>query len=112
MTIYMIMSLYTYMCLRLFATDVLFLNKKFKKKKNLNGWLSSFIWSKRRQKLKMATLQIPGSVAGLDLPNVREHQLCTHTRYVYDWVVNNSSSIWLGIETSLLMCPLRDLLFF
>ena len=79
---------------------------------NLNGWLSSFIWSKRRPKLKMATLQLPGSVGGLDLPNVRTYQLCTHMRYVYDWVVNNSSSVWLEVEASLSKYPLRDLLFF
>lgn len=33
-------------------------------------------------------------------------------RYVYDWVVSNSNSIWLGVEASLSKYPLRDLLLF
>lgn len=80
--------------------------------KDLNGWLSSFIWSKRRPKLKMATLQLPGSVGGLDLPNIRTYQLSTHMRYIYDWVISNSNSIWLDVEASLSKYRLRDLLFF
>lgn len=80
--------------------------------RDLNSWLSSFIWSKRRPKLKMATLQLPGSVGGLDLPNIRIYQLCTHMRYIHDWISNDPNSIWLGVETSLSKYPLKDLLFF
>lgn len=78
----------------------------------ITGWLSSFIWSKHRLKLKMATLQLHGSVGGLDLPNVRTYQLCTHMCYINDLVANNPYSVWLGIETCLSKYPLRDLLFF
>lgn len=35
--------------------------------KMLEGWLSSFIWSKRRPRLKMARLQLSGSDGGLEV---------------------------------------------
>lgn len=38
-------------------------------------------------------------------------ELCARVRYIYD-VVNNSDSICLGVEASILKYPLRDLLFF
>lgn len=37
--------------------------------KVLEGWLSSFIWSKRRLRLKMTKLQMAGCDGGLDVPN-------------------------------------------
>ena len=39
--------------------------------KDINGWLSSFIWNKRRHRLKMAVLHLPSSLGGLDLPNIK-----------------------------------------
>ena len=38
--------------------------------KLLNGWLSDFIWSKRKPRLKVAKLQLPSSKGGLDFPNI------------------------------------------
>jgi len=35
--------------------------------KELNGWLNSFIWSKRKPRLKLFKLQLPGAKGGLDL---------------------------------------------
>uniref|UniRef100_A0A8K9V8C7 Reverse transcriptase domain-containing protein n=1 Tax=Oncorhynchus mykiss TaxID=8022 RepID=A0A8K9V8C7_ONCMY len=80
--------------------------------KDVNGWLSSFIWSKRKPRLKMAILQLPSSMGGLDLPNIRFYQWCAHLCYISDWITNDDSSIWLDIETSLSKYPLQDLLFF
>ena len=79
--------------------------------KKLNGWLSAFIWRKRKPKLKMATLQMPSSEGGLDLPNFRKYQICAHMRYIYDWFFSNNTSVWLDVETSLSKYPLKDLVF-
>lgn len=71
-----------------------------------------FIWSKCKPRLKMAILQLPSSMGGLDLPNIRFYQWCAHLCYISDWITNDDSSIWLDIETSLSKYPLQDLLFF
>lgn len=42
--------------------------------KVLEGWHSSFIWRKRKPRLKMAKLQMAGSDGGLDVPNLRLYQ--------------------------------------
>ena len=89
---------------------ILFSNRALK---DLNSWLSSFIWSKRRPRLKMAVLQLlPSSMGGLDLPNVKIYQLSAHLRFISEWLKNSTSSIWLDIESSLSKCKLQDLLFF
>ena len=79
--------------------------------KDINGWLSSFIWNKRRPRLKMAVLHLPSSMGGLDLPNIKIYQLCAHLRFVNDWV-KGKTSIWMDIETALSQCRLSNLLFF
>lgn len=78
--------------------------------KDINGWLTSFIWNKRRPRLKMAVLHLPSSRGGLDLPNIRLYQLSAHLRFVSDWV-RGKTSIWSDIETALSQCKLSDLLF-
>ncbi len=80
--------------------------------KDLNGWLSSFIWSKRRSRLKMSVLQLPGSKRGLDLPNIRTYQLGVHLRNISNLITKDVCSVWLDIETSLSKYSLPDLLFF
>lgn len=78
--------------------------------RDINGWLSSFIWNKCRPRLKMAVLYLPSSMGGLDLPNIKIDQLCAHLRLVNNWV-DDKTSIWLDIETALSQCKLSDLLF-
>ena len=63
--------------------------------KDINGWLRSFIWNKRRPRLKMAVLHLPGSMGGLDLPNIKIYQLCAHLRFVNDWVKGKTSFGWI-----------------
>lgn len=80
--------------------------------KDLNRWLSSFIWRKRRPRLKMSVLQLPGSKGGLDIPNIRTYQLGAHLRNISNWITKDVSSVWLDIETSLSKYSLPDLLLF
>lgn len=79
--------------------------------KELNGWLSCFIWSKRKPKLKMSKLQLPSHKGGLDVPNIRLYQLACQLRFVADWLKNDPGSIWLDLEASQSLCPLQNLLF-
>lgn len=79
--------------------------------KILEGWLSSFIWNKRRPHLKLAKLQLPKAAGGLDLPNVRWYQVAAHLRFVAEWLKEDQSSTWLDIEAAQCSCPLQNLLF-
>ena len=87
---------------------ILFNNKIVKK---LNGWFSSFIWSKRRPRIRMSVLQSSSAEGGLDLPDIKRYQLSAHLRYIADWIKEDASSTWLDIEKSLSSCPLKNLLF-
>lgn len=79
--------------------------------KIIEGWLSSFIWKKRRPRLKLAKLQLSSTAGGLDLPNVKWYQLASLLRFVAQWLKGDQSSIWLDIEAAQCDCPLRNLLF-
>ncbi len=72
--------------------------------KELEGWLSSFIWSKRRPRLKLSKLQMTGSDGGLDVPNLRLHQLATHPHVITNCFKNDPTSIWINIENSQSKC--------
>lgn len=68
--------------------------------KLLNGWLSDFIWNKRKPRLKITKLQLPSSKGGLDLPNIKWYQLASHLKFIADWVKEDSTSDLLSLEKS------------
>lgn len=59
----------------------------------------------------MSSLQLPGNMGGLDLPDVRKYQLCALLQYIIDLARRSSSSIWLDIDSLMAKCPLSNLLF-
>lgn len=73
--------------------------------KQLNSWFSSFIWSKKKPSLDIATLCLPSLEGGLDLPE--NSSLVS----IADWVLNKSTSLWLDVESALSKYPLSNLLF-
>lgn len=79
--------------------------------KELNGWLSLFIWSKRKPRLKLSKLQLPGAKGGLDLPNFKLYQLACQLRFIVEWLNEDPKSVWLDLESSQSKCPLQNLLF-
>ncbi len=87
---------------------VMFLHKTIKQ---LNSWFSSFIWSKRKPRLKMATLCLSYTEEGVDLPDIRKFQFSVHLRNIADWMGCKSTSLWLDIESSMSKYPLSNLLF-
>ena len=76
--------------------------------KEINGWLSSFIRSKRRARIRMSVLQLSSAMCGLDLPDIKRYQLSAHLRYISDWAKDDAFSVWLDIEKSLSNCPLKN----
>lgn len=74
--------------------------------KNLNGWFSLFRWAGRKPRLKIATLCLSSSKAGLDLPDIRKYQLCACLCIIADWV-HNPASLWFDIEGSMSKFPLK-----
>lgn len=58
--------------------------------KLIDGWLSSFIWRKRKPKLKMSILQLPSCEGGLDMPSITVYQLCRHLKYLHNWIIDDS----------------------
>lgn len=79
--------------------------------KILEGWLSLFIWKKRKARLKMSKLQRPSSDGGLHLPSIRFYQLAVHLRVIFHWFKNSFSLLWFDIESFQCNCPLWNLLF-
>lgn len=79
--------------------------------KSLKSWFSSFIWAKKKPRLSLATLCLPSSEGGLDLPDIKKYQLSAHLRYITDWKRSDPMSIWLDIESSMSNLPLPNLLF-
>lgn len=63
-----------------------------KRIKELNGWLSSFIWNKRKPRLKFSKLQLPGFSWGLDLPNIRKYQLACQLKFIAEWLKEDPKS--------------------
>jgi len=82
-----------------------------KRVKELTGWLSSFIWNKRKPRLKFSKLQLSSSKWGLGLPNIRKYQLACQLRFTAEWFREDPKSTWLDLEDSQLSCPLQNLLF-
>lgn len=57
---------------------ILFNHKTVKK---LNGWFSSFIWSKRKPQIRISVLLSSSAGGGLDLPDIKRYQLSAHLRF-------------------------------
>ena len=78
----------------------------------LDGWVSDFIWNKRKPRLKVAKLQFASSKGGLDLPNIRGYQLASHLRFIAEWVREDPTSDLLSLEKSQTRGSLLGLLAF
>lgn len=79
--------------------------------KESNGCLSSFIWSKRKPRLKFSNPHLSSSIRGLDLANVKLYQLACQLRFVVEWLKEDPKSIWFDLECSQSNCSLQNVLF-
>ena len=86
----------------------MFLHKTIKQ---LNSWFTSFIWSKKKPRLKMAMLCLFSTEGGVDLPDIGKFQLSVHLHTIADWMCSKSTSLWLDVESSMSKYPLSSLLF-
>lgn len=83
------------------------LNKTIRR---VNSCFSTFIWNKKKPRLKMAKLQMSVEKGGLAVPNIRLYQLATQLRYIADWINDDPESVWLDLETLNTGSPLPSLL--
>lgn len=58
----------------------------------------------------MATLCLPCTAGGVDLPYIRKFQLSVHLRTITDWMCCKTTSLWLDVESSMSKYPLTNLL--
>lgn len=79
--------------------------------KRINSCFTTFIWNKKKPRLKMAKLQMSAEKGGLDVPNVKLYQLAAQLRYIADWINDDPKSVWLDLEKLGVGSPLPCLLF-
>ncbi len=87
---------------------VLIANKALKQ---LRGFIISFIWRKKRQRLRYNFL-IPSRCGGLAAPDIKLYQLSAHLCFILEWHLNDPNSTWISAEsTTLRPVPLWNLLY-
>ena len=87
---------------------ILFNNKTIRR---VNGWISSFIWNRKKPRLKMTKLHMSVEQGGLAVPNIRLYQLVAQLRYIAEWINNDPDSVWLDLESVNAGNGLSSLLF-
>lgn len=80
--------------------------------KKLDSLLKSFIWNKRRPRIKWSALQLPKSQGGWALPNFRLYQWSFTLQHLKHWLDPEARTSWIEIERDL-VAPMRlqDYLF-
>lgn len=87
--------------LYIFQTIPIIPPKTFYKK--VNSILLSFIWSKKRNRLKRKLLYYPREEGGLNLPDLENYH-CAAQMFYIDQIINNANeSSWINIENHQLM---------
>ncbi|KAG7519086.1 hypothetical protein JOB18_000893 [Solea senegalensis] len=61
----------------------------------VNSCFSTFIWNRKKPRLKMAKLQMSVEEGGLGVPNIRLYQLAAQFGYIVDWINGDPESVWL-----------------
>ncbi len=80
--------------------------------KQLRGFIISFIWRKKRPRLRYNFLTLPSRCGGLAAPDIKLYQLSAHLRFILEWHLNDPNSTWISAEAVTLgPVPLRNLLY-
>lgn len=79
---------------------------------DLNISIISFIWAKKRPRLRYSVLCYPVKAGGLAAPCFSTYLLTAQTRFLFEWFINDPDSIWIGCEAATLHgIPLSNLLY-
>ncbi len=60
--------------------------------------------------MSLARLVKPQEKGGLSFPDVRLYRLASQLRYIFDWIKNDSESVWLDLESSQVKQSLKGFL--
>lgn len=78
----------------------------------LNSAIISFIWAKKRPRLRYSVLILPIKSGGLAAPSFLYYYLAAQSRFLLEWLIDDPESTWIGPEAaSLDRIPQRNLLY-
>jgi len=78
----------------------------------LNSAIISFIWRKKRPRLRYSFLCLPVKNGGLAAPMFSYYLWAAQFKFLLEWFIGDPDSIWLSCESALLgMIPLQNLLY-
>lgn len=64
----------------------------------LNKLISTFIWQKKRPRVRLKTLYLPKDEGGLGLPNLKYYYWAAQINAIVSWIGNDREAIWPQIE--------------
>lgn len=80
--------------------------------KMLDGLISSFLWQKKKPRVRLKQLTWPKRLGGLDLPNLKLYFWAAQLRAMVEWLLQNEETNWLELEKdSCATIPLEALPF-
>ena len=81
----------------------------------LDKLISTFIWQKKRPRVRLKTIHLPKDKGGLGLPNLKNYYWAAQINAIVAWIGNDREAIWTQIEqdsvrgTSLSVLPFIDI---
>ena len=64
----------------------------------LDKLITTFIWQKRKPRVRLKTLMTSKEKGGLGLPNIKLYYWSTRLRTISSWVINDPDILWVPIE--------------
>ena len=74
--------------------------------------ISSFLWQKKKPRIRLKQLTWPKRLGGLDLPNLKLYFWAAQLKAMVEWLLQNEETNWLELEKdSCATIPLETLPF-
>ena len=78
----------------------------------LNSAIISFMWRKKRPRLRYSFLCLPIKKGGLAAPSFTSYLWSAQFKFLLEWFIGDPNSVWLGCESaSLGRVPLQNVLY-
>lgn len=71
--------------------------------KSLDKMMSTFIWQKRKPRIKWKMLSYPKDQGGLNLPNLKHYYWAAQLNGMVEWIKQDNDTNWLDLERN--SCP-------
>lgn len=72
--------------------------------------LSTFIWGRRKARVKLKTIKKKKLSGGLALPNLSNYYIAAQIKAILAWINNNHTAKWRTMEISQMEKPLNELI--